>query len=235
MPFTMNGSLTDSVEQNFFDLSADELVRWANEEFGDQLVMSTSFGIQSAVTLHLVTRIRPSIPVIWVDTGYLPKETHDYALTLTERLDLNLRVVRSPMSPADMESRFGRLWESDKVEDLNRYDQIRKVEPMQRALDDFGAVGWISGLRAEQTDFRQRLPRVKRKGARYRVYPILKWTTRDVYYYMERFGLPQHPLFGQGYATVGDEHSSRPLEAGDVSDRSTRFRGVKQECGLHLT
>ncbi len=234
MPLTLLDPIADSLEHRLADASAEDLIRWADEEFDNQLVVSTSFVIQSAVTLHLVTQIRPDVPIIWVDTGYLPQETHDYAATLKETLNLNLRVVRSAMSPAEMESRYGRLWESDREEDLNRYDQIRKVEPMQRALNTLGAVGWISGLRADQTDFRRSLPRVKRQDARYRVYPILKWNNRDVYYYMERFGLPQHPLFAQGYATVGDAHSSRPLTAGDTTERSTRFRGIKQECGLHL-
>ena len=69
---------------------------------------------------------------------------------------------------------------------------------------------------------------------RYRIYPILKWTSRDVHQYMEEHHLPQHPLFAKGYATVGDVHSSRPLAATDTNERDTRFGGRKQECGLHL-
>ena len=234
MPATLVGTVTDTMDDRFAALSAEEMVRWADEEFADGLVMSTSFGIQSAVTLHLVSQIRPNIPVVWVDTGYLPPETHQYAKTLTDRLDLNLHVARATLSPADMEARWGRLWESANVDDLNRYDQIRKVEPMQQALDALQATGWISGLRADQTEFRKRLPRVKRTGGRYRIYPILPWSNRDVYYYMQRNQLSQHPLFEQGYATVGDAHSSRPVSSQDQDDRATRFRGLKQECGLHL-
>ena len=234
MTSTLVGSITDSMHDRFANLSAEQLLQWASEEFDDGLVMSTSFGIQSAVTLHLATQIRPSIPVIWVDTGYLPAETHQYAESLSARLNLNLHVAKSSLSPGAMEAQFGRLWESDKVEDLDLYDRIRKVEPMQQALDDLRASGWISGLRADQTDFRRTLPRVKRSGSRYRIYPILEWTSRDVYYYMQRHQLPQHPLFEQGYTTVGDAHSSRPPTADDASDRDTRFGGRKQECGIHV-
>lgn len=215
-------------------MSAEQLLQWADAHFGDGLVMSTSFGIQSAVTLHLVTQLRPRIPVIWVDTGYLPRETYHYAARLTSLLDLNLQVARSPITPADMEARFGRLWESDRVEDLNRYDRIRKVEPMQRALRDLGATAWISGLRADQTDYRRGLSQVKESSGRHRVYPLLHWTNRDIWRYMQEHRLPQHPLFEQGYTTVGDAHSSRPVTAADANDRTTRFRGLKQECGLHL-
>ena len=234
MPATLVGSVTDSMHDRFGSLSTEEILRWADEEFEEGLVMSTSFGIQSAVTLHLVSQIRPSIPVVWVDTGYLPQETHDYAKTLTDLLDLNLHVARAKLSPAEMEAQYGRLWESGSVDDLNLYDRLRKVEPMQEALTSLNATGWISGLRAEQTELRKKLPRVKRKDGRYRIYPILPWSNRDVYYYMQQHDLPQHPLFEQGYTTVGDAHSSRPLLPTDSDDRQTRFRGLKQECGLHL-
>lgn len=221
-------------EERFAPPTAGQLIQWASSEFGDGLVMSTSFGIQSAVMLHLVTRVVPSVPVIWVDTGYLHPETYRYADQLSSRLKLNLHVARSPLSPGEMEARFGRLWESEDRDDLDLYDRIRKVEPMQRALEALGATGWLSGLRSQQTDYRSSLPRVKRTGARYRIYPILDWTSRDVYRYMQRHQLPQHPLFEQGYTTVGDAHSSRPMTAADRDERSTRFRGQKQECGLHV-
>ena len=234
MTTTLTGSITDSMENRFSDLIPTEILNWAIEEFGDELVVSTSFGIQSSVMLHMANARRPGIPVIWVDTGYLPEETYAYAAELTRQLDLHLKVYESALSPRDMESKFGRLWESERVEDLDLYDQIRKVEPMQRALAESGARGWISGLRAEQTDYRKRLPRVKRSGHVYRVYPILHWSSRDVYYYMQDHGLPAHPLFERGYSTVGDVHSSRPMTATDTHERQTRFRGLKQECGLHL-
>ncbi|MEM6471018.1 MAG: phosphoadenylyl-sulfate reductase [Planctomycetota bacterium] len=231
---TITDSITESFEDKFVGLSAEKLLDWAIDEFGDSLAVSTSFGIQSAVTLHLATSLKPDLKVIWVDTGYLPAETHAYAEELTRRLNLNLHVYRSPINPPEFESRFGRLWESVDVEDLNLYDQIRKVEPMQRALEELNVRGWVSGLRASQTDFRKRLPPLKRTGSRYRVYPILDWSNRDTYYYMEQHQLPQHPLFAKGYATVGDIHSSRPLTENDEDERDTRFRGLKQECGLHL-
>ncbi|MEM9368554.1 MAG: phosphoadenylyl-sulfate reductase [Planctomycetota bacterium] len=235
MPSSLLDPLTESFEDKFIGLSAEHLLRWSVDEFGDSLAVSTSFGIQSSVTLHLATQVKPDIQVIWVDTGYLPRETYEYATTLTKRLDLNLHVYESHLSPREMETKYGRLWESNQVEDLNLYDQIRKVEPMQRALDELDVRGWVSGLRSSQTEYRKHLPPLKRTGKRYRIYPILEWSSRDVYHYMKEHGLPQHPLFEKGYATVGDAHSSRPLGMEDASARDTRFRGLKQECGLHTS
>ena len=106
------------------------VVEWSAETFGDGLVMSTSFGIQAAVMLHLVTKVVPNLPVIWVDTGYLPLETYKFAETLTARLELNLKVYQSTMSPARMEALYGKLWEQDDVEAFNLYDRrYAKLNP----------------------------------------------------------------------------------------------------------
>jgi len=210
------------------------IIEWAAEKFGDDLVMSTSFGIQAAVMLHLATRVVPEIPVIWVDTGYLPPETYRFAEKLIDRLNLNVKVYQSPLSPGRMEALHGRLWEQDDVDALNLYDRIRKIEPMQRALRELGASGWLAGLRAEQTDHRKTLPILGQQWDRYKLLPLLHWTARDVHTYLNAHDLPYHPLFHEGYTTVGDWHSSRPLGEADGHERDTRFRGLKQECGLHL-
>ncbi len=213
---------------------ATHVIEWAASTFGEGLVMSTSFGIQSAALLHLVTRVVPDVPVIWIDTGYLPPETLRFADQLSERLDLNLKTYKPLISPAKMERLHGKLWEQDDVEAMNLYDQIRKVEPMQRALRELDATAWLAGLRADQTQHRQQLPRVGSQSGRFKVLPILDWTTRDTHEYLRANDLPYHPLFEQGYATVGDWHSSRPVTADDSHERDSRFRGMKQECGLHL-
>lgn len=224
----------EALNKTLSEMDASELVSWGAETFGSSLVMSTSFGIQSAVMLHLVTQTLPNIPVIWIDTGYLPAETYRFADELTQRLNLNLKVYQSAMSPARMEALHGRLWDQDNVEALNRYNYIRKVEPMQRALTELGAKAWLAGLRADQTSHRQSLGRIAKQNDIYKLHPILSWHSRDVYQYLKAHDLPYHPLFEQGYVTVGDWHSSRPLTADDDNERDTRFKGMKQECGLHL-
>lgn len=223
-----------AVNQQMENAEASAVVQWAVSTFGDRLVMSTSFGIQSAVMLHLVTRIQPQIPIIWVDTGYLPPETYRFADELTRRLQLNLKVYQASMSPARMEALFGRLWDHTDVESLNRYDQIRKVEPMQRAMKELKAAAWLAGLRSAQTSHRQSLKPVGQQMGLYKVLPILHWHSRDIYQYLQAHDLPYHPMFDQGYVTIGDWHSSRPLTASDENERDTRFHGLKQECGLHL-
>jgi len=215
------------------DVSAEHAVAWAAEAFGDDLVLSTSFGIQSAVMLHLANDVAPGIPVVWVDTGYLPEETYRFAEELTQRLDLNLHVATAKLSPARMEALHGKLWEGSR-EDLDTYHRLRKVEPLERALRGLGAKALLSGVRADQTNHRATLPRVGEHNRRAKVLPLLHWTSREVHTYLKEHDLPYHPFFELGYATVGDWHSSRPAGAEDEHARDGRFSGRTQECGIHL-
>lgn len=194
-------------------------------------VLSSSFGAQSAVMLHLVTRIAPAIPVVLIDTGYLFPETYGFVDELTERLCLNLKVYRPQLSAAWQEKRWGRLWEQG-LEGIERYNQMNKVEPMQRALRDLGARTWFSGLRRSQASTRAGVEGVERRAGRYKVHPLYDWTDRDVGRYLREHDLPYHPLWERGYPSIGDWHTTRSLlEAGSVED--TRFFGLKRECGLH--
>jgi len=86
-----------SINEQLANASAEKIIEWGFQTFGDRLVMSTSFGIQAAVMLHLVTRIVPNIPVVWIDTGYLPAETYTFAEELTQRLNLNFTGL--PIAP----------------------------------------------------------------------------------------------------------------------------------------
>jgi len=214
------------------EATAEEIIRWAVETFGDRLVMSSSFGVQSAVMLHLVTRIVPDVPVILIDTGYLFPETYMFAEQLRERLDLNLKIYTPRLTAAMQEALYGKLWEQGE-EGLTRYHQINKIEPMQRALEDLGAKAWLAGLRADQTEYRKGLETVTRQSEVYKVHPILRWTARDVHAYMTEHDLPYHPLLEEGYVSVGDVHSTRKVDE-DEHERAGRFGGLKQECGLHL-
>lgn len=212
-------------------LSAAERIQWAAHHFGDQLVLSTSFGIQSAVMLHLVAQHAPHLPVVFIDTGYLFPETYRYAEQLTELLQLDLRVYQPLMTPARQEALYGKRWEQGK-EGLQAYGLINKVEPMNRALRELGATAWLSGLRRSQAETRESLSYIERQKKTTKLYPILEWSERDIYYYMQKHDLPAHPLWEQGYVSVGDVHSTRPLEDG-MRPEDTRFGGVKRECGLH--
>lgn len=220
-----------AANQDLKQMSAEERVAWSLEQFPKQIVLSSSFGAQSAVSLHMVTRQAPKIPVVLVDTGYLFPETYQFIDEMTERLDLNLKVYRSEMSPAWQEARFGKLWEQG-IEGLEKYNFMNKVEPMDRALKKHRAKAWISGVRQSQSDERSRMDVLGVKNGTVKVHPIIDWTDKDIYNYLKQFELPYHPLWEQGYISIGDWHTTHKLS--DVSGpEAVRFLGLKRECGLH--
>ena len=211
--------------------SAEERVQWALEHLPGGHALSSSFGAQAAVSLHLVSSAAPSIPVILVDTGYLFPETYRFIDELVLRLGLNLKVYQSAVSPAWLEARHGRLWEQG-IDGIGRYNDLRKGEPMQRALAELGVGSWFAGLRRQQTRSRRAIRPLEFRQGRWKVHPIFDWTDRQVFQYLGRHDLPYHPLWHQGYVSIGDWHTTRSLaEAGDAE--ATRFFGLKRECGLH--
>uniref|UniRef100_A0A7S2S0H9 Phosphoadenosine phosphosulphate reductase domain-containing protein n=1 Tax=Mucochytrium quahogii TaxID=96639 RepID=A0A7S2S0H9_9STRA len=213
-----------------------EILQWAMEEFDGRLAMSSSFGIQSVVLLHMATQVKPDIDVVWVDTGYLPEETYRYADLLVETLGLNLTITSNEeWTPARMEALHGKLWEHEETESHSLYGHIRKVQPLMKTLDSLpvNPLALLSGLRAAQTTARSNMKPVGIQQNRYKVLPMLKMTDDDVLEYMDKNDLPQHPLQAKGYVTVGDWHSSRPAEEGE-DPRNSRFGGKFQECGLHV-
>jgi phosphoadenosine phosphosulfate reductase len=211
--------------------SASARVQWALDSYQPGIMLSTSFGAQAAVSLHLVTQLWPEIPVVLVDTGYLFPETYRFADELAARLKLNLKVYRAVESPAWQEARYGREWEQG-IEGLERYNHRNKVEPMQRARRELGVRAWITGLRRQQAKSRSELGVAGVQNGIVKVQPIIDWTDRDVFQYLKAHDLPYHPLWEKGYLSIGDTHTSRPVGEG-VSEEESRFFGLKRECGLH--
>lgn len=213
-------------------LRAGERIKLLAERLGDHLVASTSFGLQSAVMLHLIHEHAPQIPIVFIDTGHLFPETYRYAEDLMERLDgIDLRVYQPQVSAARMQALWGNLWEQGK-EGSDKYSLLTKVEPMNRALTELGADVWLSGLRRSQSKTRQDRPFVEQQKKTIKAYPILDWADAQVDIYLNQNDLPRHPLAEKGYLTMGDWHSTSPAVDGDAE--STRFNGEKYECGLHL-
>ncbi|HEY1848455.1 MAG TPA: phosphoadenylyl-sulfate reductase, partial [Opitutaceae bacterium] len=168
-----------AADQRLSAVSASERVKWAIGQYGRSLVLSTSFGAQSAVMLHLATRLAPDIPVIFIDTGYLFPETYQFADEMTKRLRINLKVYRALQSPAWLEARHGKLWEKG-AEGLEAYNQLAKVEPMKRALTELGAKAWLAGLRRVQASTRENLPVVSEQDGRVKILPVVDWSDREV-------------------------------------------------------
>jgi len=212
-------------------LTATERVEWAMENLPSHFVLSSSFGIQSAVMLHMLTEVDSDIPVLLTDTGHLFPETYQFVDQLTERLNLNLHVFSAKESAAWQLARYGEEWAKDE-ESLKAYNRRNKVEPLERGLSELNAGTWFSGVRRQQSSHRKDLSVVSILRGRFKVHPIIDWTNKDVHQYLTKHNLPYHPLWDEGYVSVGDTHSTRPLTLG-MTEEETRFSGMQRECGLH--
>lgn len=221
-----------SLSAEIAPMRAGERIKLLHKRLGDHLVATTSFGLQSAVMLHLIHENAPEIPIVFIDTGHLFPETYQYAEQLCAMLPkLDLRVYQPTISAARMQALWGNLWENGK-EGAERYGVLTKVEPMNRALRELGADVWLSGLRRSQSETRSDRPFVEQQKKTLKAYPILDWADAQVDIYLHQHNLPRHPLSEKGYLTMGDWHSTRPSEDGTAA--GTRFNGEKFECGLHL-
>ncbi|SON50706.1 phosphoadenylyl-sulfate reductase [Vibrio tapetis] len=212
-------------------LTAQQRVAWALEHLEGTHAVSSSFGIQAAVMLHLVTQVKSDTPVILTDTGYLFPETYRFIDELTESLNLNLKIFSAQYSAHWQEAKYGKLWDQG-VDGITQYNKLNKVEPMRRALAELNVGTWFSGLRREQSSSRANLPILAIQNGVFKFLPVIDWTNKDVHYYLEGNNLPYHPLREEGYLSVGDTHTTKKWQPG-MSEEETRFFGLKRECGLH--
>lgn len=221
----------ETCNRKFAALRPAKRVEWAFENLPGDHVLSSSFGAQAAVSLHMVTAVCPDVPVILIDTGYLFTETYRFVDELTDRLRLNLKVFRADISPAWQEARHGHRWQQGR-NGIEHYNEENKVEPMRRALRELGAHTWFAGLRRNQSHSRSEIPFLTWSSGRWKVHPIADWADRDVHRYLKKHDLPYHPLWEKGYLSIGDRHSTKPIHEVSTVDQ-TRFFGLQRECGIH--
>lgn len=208
--------------------SPGERIAWAYSRFPGETVASTSFGIDSVVLLHLISRAAPGIPVVFVNTGFHFPETLEYKTRLATELGLVVREVRPLASNEAFLARHGRKFETDP----NFCCWHNKVEPMERALQ--GVRCWITGLRRDQGPTRAQVPLLElQPNGLHKLNPIADWDHIRLADYRRQHALPEHPLAQRGYTSVGCEPCTVPPL--NLSDRrSGRWAGhEKIECGIH--
>jgi phosphoadenosine phosphosulfate reductase len=210
-------------ELDFEAMSADDLLRWAHEEFGERLCLTCSWQRQSSALVHMVSELELGVDVVELDTLVLFPETYATRDRLVEQYGLELKSFR-PLDPID------RLWETDP----DRCCGIRKVEPLERALTGYDA--WITGIRREQSPTRANAQKVEwseRYGV-WKIQPLVDWDSKRVDAYITVNEIPYNPLHDQGYPSIGCIHCTRAVTAGE-DERAGRWAGSnKLECGIHV-
>lgn len=221
-------NLTEINEQ-LESAEVSEVLEWARSVFGDKLVMATGFGPSGVVLLDHAARIAPDLSVFYLDTGVLFPSTHSLRDALTQRFGMSFEPV-SGISLERQEAEHGaRLW----ARDPDQCCHIRKVAPLRRFLK--GKQAWITGLRRDQSASRTATQIVEWDGANglFKVNPLARWTSEQVWGHIRRHGLPYNELHDQGYLSIGCEPCTRKVTAGE-DERAGRWAGMaKTECGIH--
>lgn len=199
---------------------------------GDVAVVS-SFGAESAVLLHLVARVSPALPVLFLDTGKHFAETLAYRDLLVERLGLTNLVNLVPDAEAlARRDETGLRWSYDP----DGCCEIRKVQPLAKALLDFDAS--ITGRKSFQSSTRANLPRFEIDSSdaqgRLKINPLIDWSAEAIAAYLAEYDLPPHPLVTEGYPSIGCSPCTTKVAPGE-DPRSGRWKGWdKTECGIHV-
>jgi phosphoadenosine phosphosulfate reductase len=172
------------------DSSAEDIVRWALS-LNQPIIASTSFSPNSAVMLHLVSRLKPDIPILWVDSGYNTRDTYLVAEQLIEQLKLNLHVYSPKMTAARRDALMG-IPMPGEDEGLHReFTRQVKLEPFSQALEEFKPRIWLTGIRAEETAFRKTLNILSRDNRGIlKVAPLFHLQETQLEEYMQRYQLP---------------------------------------------
>lgn len=210
---------------------AEELIREVLEQYSGRACLTCSFQAEDMVVLDLLRKLRPDIPVLFLDTGYHFAETYEYRDRMAREWRLNLVNLVPALSVEQQEGRFGKLYGTQP----DQCCKMRKVEPLLRALADYEI--WFTGLRREQSPTRANLAQVEQHTlpngkTLAKVSPLALWTWNEVWSYLRVNEIDYLPLYDRGYPSIGCEPcTSLPLDAGNL--RSGRWGGLKLECGIH--
>ncbi|AYF35599.1 phosphoadenylylsulfate reductase [Vreelandella alkaliphila] len=202
-------SALDSINRDFAN-NPQDLIKWALSQ-GERPICTTNFRPFEAVILHMVTQARPDIPIVWMDSGYNTETTYQFADALIQRLNLNMVSFIPQRTRAHREALEGAMPSIDDPRHA-AFTQEVKIEPFERALREMQPDVWFTALRAEDTPERAKMqPASRNSDGLLKIAPLLQWTAKDMYYYLEAHDLPNNFDY---------------FDPTKVED--------KRECGLHL-
>ncbi len=219
---------TRKKEDTYFGYSAEYALQKAIQAYEGKIALVSSMGVDSAVLLHMVSRIDKNLPVVFLDTEKHFRETLTYRDQLIERLGLtNFHNVSPSVNELKAEDHDGELYKNNPDMCCN----LRKVRPLDRIIGPYEAR--ITGRKRYQTPDRKNMPILELGGRQVKVNPLAYWTAKDVTNYIQHFDLPPHPMWSLGYLSIGCQPCTTRVGA-DEDPRAGRWRNFdKSECGIH--
>ncbi|MDX6267449.1 MAG: phosphoadenosine phosphosulfate reductase [Frankiales bacterium] len=209
--------------------SPQEILRWAADTFGDRFCVSSSMG--DGVLSSLAASVKPGIDVVFLDTGYHFPETIGTRDAIDQVYDVKVRTMLPLLTVTQQDAEHGKdLWRTDP----DRCCAMRKVEPLNRALEGYDA--YASGVRRDEAPSRAETSVVEwdDKRGKVKVNPLAAWTQDDVDAYVDEHGILVNPLAYDGYPSIGCAPCTHRVAEGE-DPRSGRWKGSqKTECGLHV-
>jgi phosphoadenosine phosphosulfate reductase len=210
--------------------SPQVVLRWALEEFGDEVALATGFGAEGCVLVHMLSQIDRRARIFYLDTDLLFPETYALRDQLQSRYGVQFERRATSVSVPAQAQQFGeRLWE--RQPDL--CCRLRKVEPLVETLTDLQA--WITAIRRDQTPARATAGIIERdqKFGLIKINPLASWSSTDVWRYIFKHDVPYNALHDSGYISIGCQPCTTAVQIGE-DPRAGRWRGAaKTECGLH--
>jgi len=217
------------INKELEEKTPQEILRWAINEFSPEVCVSTSFGSTSAVLLHMATQIKPDIRILFLETGFHFPETLEFKEHLKKLINLNnVEELKPLMGREEFTQKHGNLYETDP----DKCCYLNKVEPLKKALN--GVRGWITGIRRSQSDTREQVNVVESyESGIIKINPLCFWNGKQMWEYLKEHKLPYHPLFDEGFSSIGCAPCTRSVVPGE-HERSGRWSGsTKKECGIH--
>lgn len=218
--------------------SAEEVLGWGLETFGDRIAIATSFQAEGMVIVDMASRLARGVRVFTIDTGRLPQETYDLMQEVRQRYGIAVEVVFPDSAEVErMVTRHGPNLFYESVARRTLCCELRKVRPLERKLATLGA--WVTGVRRGQSETRAEVAKVEidlAHGGIYKLNPLADWTAAQVAAYTREHDVPQHALHARGYTSIGCQPCTRATEPGEDA-RAGRWwweQDAPKECGIHF-
>ena len=230
----------EKINQNEFDRkTAEEVLKFALEKFGNKAGLASSFGAEDVVLIDLISKIDKNANIFTLDTKRLHKETYEVAERIKKRYGVKIKAYFPDKKKVEeLERTKGLFSFRESIENRKECCNIRKVEPLKRALAGLDA--WITGLRKEQVVTRTNIHKIEIDEAHNSIIkfnPLADWTEKQVWSYIKKNDVPYNKLHDKKFPSIGCEPCTRAIKPGE-DFRAGRWwweKPEKRECGLHIS